>query len=237
MLLLLGAIVAGVLTAASPCVLPVLPVVLGGGMLTADVAVLICSLAASVIACSVLLRTGTLLLAVPPQAWAMVSGGLLVALGLVQLLPAAWERTASAVRLSAAPRLLPAGRSRQGARGAAVAGAALGPVFASCSPLYAYVVATALPASPAWGSALLLAYVAGLCGALLAVAALGQRAARRLRWAADPHGSVRRVAGLLFVAVGVAILVGADKAVETWAVGHVPLTGLWTFDERFLPGR
>jgi cytochrome c-type biogenesis protein len=237
MVLLVGAVVAGVLTAASPCVLPVLPVVLGGGLLTVDVAVLLCALAVSVIACSVLLRAGTLLLAVPPQAWAVVSGGLLVALGLVQLLPAAWDRAASALRLTSAPRLLPVGRSRQDVRGAALAGAALGPVFASCSPLYAYVVATALPASPAWGSVLLLAYVAGLCGALLAVAALGQRAARRLRWAADPDGAVRRVAGLLFVAVGVAILAGADKAVETWAVEHVPLTGLWTFDEHFLPGR
>lgn len=237
MVLLLGAIVAGVLTAASPCVLPVLPVVVGGGMLAADVAVLLASLAASVVAFSVALRAGTAFLAVPRPAWAALSGGLLVALGLVQLLPSVWDRTASAVRLTSAHRLLPGAGPRGGARSAALAGAALGPVFASCSPLYAYVVATALPASPAWGSVLLLAYVSGLCCALLAVAALGQRAVRRLRPAADPHGIARRLAGLLFVAVGVAILLGADKAVETWAVENVPLTGVWTFDQHFLPGR
>jgi cytochrome c biogenesis protein CcdA len=237
-LLLAGALVAGVLTAASPCVLPVLPVVLGGaaGAGASRVAVLVGSLGASVVAFTLLLRAGTSLVGVPRQAWPVVSGGLLVALGLTQLVPAAWDRAVAVTGLSRSHVLLRPG-AHGGAASAVLTGAALGPVFSSCSPLYGYVVATVLPASAALGLALLLAYVAGLAGAVLAVAGAGRRAVAVLRPAADPRGGVRIVAGAVLVLVGVAVLVGADRTAETWAVEHLPLMGLWTFDATFLPAR
>ena len=238
MLLLAGALVAGLLTAASPCVLPVLPVVLGGaaGATPSRMALLVGSLAASVVAFTLLLRAGTLLVGVPRGVWPLVSGGLLLALGLTQLVPAAWERVAAVTGLGRTSVLLRSG-TRQGAASAVLTGAALGPVFSSCSPLYAYVVATVLPASATLGLALLLAYVAGLAGAVLAVAGAGRRAVAVLRPAADPHGAVRAAAGVLLVLVGVAVLVGADRSAETWAVEHLPLMGVWTFDAHFLPAR
>jgi cytochrome c biogenesis protein CcdA len=237
-LLLAGALVAGVLTAASPCVLPVLPVVLGGaaGSSPSRVAVLVGSLAASVVAFTLLLRAGTVLVGVPRGLWPVVSGGLLVALGLTQLVPMAWDRAATLSGLSRAHVLLRPG-GRQGTASAVLTGAALGPVFSSCSPLYAYVVATVLPASAALGLVLLLTYVAGLAGAVLAVAGAGRRAVAVLRPAADPRGGVRLAAGALLVLVGVAVLVGADRSAETWAVEHLPLMGVWTFDATFLPAR
>jgi cytochrome c-type biogenesis protein len=281
MLLLTGAVVAGLLTAASPCVLPILPVILGTAALgtrpvpilpapivTAPVAtmpvaigadakpvtsssgragdtapldgqlrllVLTASLGASIVAFTVLLRAGTWLLPVPRATWSWLSGGLLVLIGLTQLIPTFGEWTTSRLRLSSAHRAVSRART-PGVRAAAVTGAALGPVFSSCSPLYAYVVATVLPASPAQGLVLLLAYVSGLCGTVLAVALAGRRAARRLRWATDPSGPVRRLVGILLLIVGLAIITGVDKAAETWAVQNLPLTALWTLDATFLPG-
>jgi cytochrome c-type biogenesis protein len=274
-LLLLGAIVAGLLTAASPCVLPVLPVLLGGALLTAPSAVappalsgvrasigplrarprtgalpdgdraaprrfllmLTASLGASVVTFTLLLRATTLLLPVPRVTWSVLSGGLLILLGLSQVIPQWWERAAAALRLSRTQRLMPSPSGLRGTRTAVLAGIALGPVFSSCSPLYAYVVATVLPASAMHGLVLLLAYVAGLCGTLLVVGLAGRRAAVRLRWAAAPHGLVRRAVGVVLFVVGIAILLGADKTAETWAVENLPLTGLWTFDAQFLPRR
>jgi hypothetical protein len=46
---------------------------------------------------------------------------------------------------------------------------------------------------------------------------------------------VRRSVGALLLIVGLAIVTGADKAAETWAVAHLPLTALWTVDASFLP--
>lgn len=114
---------------------------------------------------------------------------------------------------------------------------ALGPVFSSCSPLYGYVVATVLPASPTQGLVLMLAYVVGLSGTLLLVALAGQRAVRRLRWTADPRGWLRRTVGVLLVIVGLAVLTGADKDLQTWLVEHNPIEGITLFDQRFIPDR
>jgi len=174
---------------------------------------------------------------VPRVTWSVLSGGLLILVGLSQVFPGWWERAASVLGLSRAQRWMPSPGGSSSLGTAALAGVALGPVFSSCSPLYAYVVAMVLPASAVHGLVLLLAYVAGLCGTLLVVGLAGRGVAVRLRWAADPHAVVRRVVGVVLLAVGAAILVGADKTAETWAVENLPLNGLWTFDAQFLPGR
>jgi cytochrome c biogenesis protein CcdA len=108
-------------------------------------------------------------------------------------------------------------------------------VFSSCSPLYAYLVVTLIPAEPLFGLVLLLAYVAGLCSTLLAVVVLGQRAVRRLRWAADPHGRFRRGLGLLLLLVGLMVLTGADKDLQTWVLENSPWRP-WELDAGFVPG-
>ena len=265
--LTLGALIAGTLTTLAPCVLPLLPVIVGGsvaptptqvgatpplaagrGTLTVATAlpvvlgdrqravIIAASLGASVALFTLLLRATTALIDIPASTWAAVSGGLLITLGLGQLLPAAWEHLATRLGLAArSNRLIRPDRATQGRTGAVLTGVALGPVFSSCSPLYAYVVATVLPTSLSSGLVLLTAYVIGLSGTLLAIALLGQRAVRRLRWTSDPHGWLRRSVGALFVLVGLAVLTGVDRDVQTWLVQHGPLTGVWTFDQVFIP--
>lgn len=181
-------------------------------------------LGASVFGFTLLLRASTALIDIPTRTWQLLSGGLLVGLGLVAIFPAVWDRFAvsSGMGASTAGRLSVAGR-RGGWVGAALTGVALGPVFTSCSPLYAYVVVTVLPASPARGLVLLTAYVIGLCAILLAVGLVGQRLIRRLRWAADPHSPLRRIVGIVFVVLGVLILTGTLQNVEAWVLEYSPI--------------
>ena len=131
-------------------------------------------------------------------------------------------------------RRLAAARQREGSLGAVLTGAALGPVFTSCSPLYAYVIVTALPGSFTDGLVLLVGYVIGLCGMLLAVALLGQRAIGGARWAADPHGWFRRALGWAFILVGVAIIAGWDRDLQTWVIENSPVRP-WELDSGFIP--
>jgi cytochrome c biogenesis protein CcdA len=257
LLLVVGALVAGVLTTLAPCVLPLLPVVVGGSLgPTLDrepvpsgstatrtrvlaghrrAVVVTASLGASVVLFTLLLKVSTALIGLPVGLWQLLSGGVLLLLGLTQLLPAVWDAVSTRWMLGAraGSRLSSAG-SHDGVAGAVLTGAALGPVFSSCSPLYAYLVVTLLPAEPLFGLVLLLAYVVGLCGTLLAVALLGQRAVRRLRWAADPHGRARRVLGLVLVAVGLLVLTGADKELQAWLLEHSPWRP-WELDAGFVP--
>lgn len=274
MLALLGAFVAGVLTTLAPCVLPLLPVIVGGSVSGASdpagpaspaggafpggaargtalatapprsswltpartrAMVITGSLGASVLAFTLLLKASTALIGVPPQVWQWVSGGLLIALGLVSVFPGIWERLSAALQLqSRSTSGLTAARDRDGRAGQILTGAALGPVFTSCSPLYGYVVVTVLPADLGYGLLLLLAYVAGLSGTLLIVALLGQRAVAGARWAADPHGWFRRGLGLVFVVVGVLVATGWMKDIEAWLVMNSPIRP-WDLDSGFIP--
>lgn len=240
MLVLLGAVVAGVLTTLAPCVLPLLPVIVGGSLSGGGAAarravVVAASLGASVVAFTLLLKASTAFIGVDPQVWSLVAGGLLVALGAVALFPRLWESLAGRLGLQQRTSTgLAVARDREGLAGATLTGAALGPVFTSCSPLYGYVVVTVLPARPGYGLALLAAYVVGLCGTLLVVALAGQRLVRRLGWLADPHGWLRRGLGLVFVAVGIAVIAGLDRDLQTWILEHSPIRP-WELDEGFIP--
>lgn len=230
-LALLGALIAGALTTLAPCALSLLPVVVGGSISGAAdsgavrrAVIVTTSLGVSVFVFTLALRATTALIDVPPSTWRWLSGGLLVGLGLVAVFPEAWDRVSVATGLSrGSARGLSAAHRRGGTLGAVLTGVALGPVFTSCSPLFGYVVVTVLPAEPARGLALLMAYVAGLVGVLLPIALLGQRAVRRLRWAADPHSWFRRGLGVLFVVIGVLVITGLMQDVETWVLDHSPI--------------
>ncbi len=230
-LALVGAVLAGALTTLAPCALSLLPVVVGGSISGAAdshavrrAVVVTASLGASVFVFTLALRATTALIDVPPSVWRWVSGGLLIVLGLAAVVPEAWDRFSAATGFSRRSALgLSAAHRRRGTLGAVLTGVALGPVFTSCSPLFGYVVVTVLPAEPARGLALLTAYVAGLVGVLLPIALLGQRAVRRLRWAADPNSWFRRGLGVLFVVIGLLVATGLMQDVETWVLEHSPV--------------
>jgi cytochrome c biogenesis protein CcdA len=264
MLALLGAVLAGALTTLAPCVLPLLPVIVGGSVArgasgpsssvgsglpgSAPVAVaarprrasrsaviITASLGASIFLFTLLLKASTSLIGIPTQVWEWVSGTVLILLGLVALFPGLWERVGAALQLQARTSTgLSAARRRDGVWGEVLTGAALGPVFTSCSPLYGYVIVTVLPADFGYGLVLLLAYVAGLCGTLLVIALVGQRAVGGARWAADPHGWFRRGLGAVFVVVGLLVLTGWMKDIETWLISNSPIRP-WDLDSGFIP--
>jgi thiol-disulfide isomerase/thioredoxin len=106
-------------------------------------------------------------------------------------------------------------------------GAALGPVFSSCSPTYFVILATVLPASFGMGLLDLGAYAVGLSGFLLIIALVGQRLVDRLGVAIDPEGWFRRAIGLLFLLVGVAVMTGAMLRFEAYLLNNgFDLTGI-----------
>lgn len=237
--LLLVSLAAGILTVAAPCVLPLLPVIVGGSIVSEDAdprrarlrpVVIAASLAVSVIAFTLLLKATTALLGIPPQAWQVISGGIVVLLGLNLLVPSFWDRISAALGLqNRSNRALDASIGRQSLGGDIVTGAALGPVFSSCSPTYALIVATVLPVSFGEGLLYIVVYAAGLAGTLMLVAYLGRSFAKRLGWLADPGGWFRRTIGVVFILVGIAVLFGLDKTLQTLVLDlgwYDPISGL-----------
>jgi len=240
-MLVFGAFIAGILTTLAPCVLPLLPVIVGGsiGKPSAEARkrayLIAASLGASVIIFTLLLRATTALIDIPALTWQLVSGIILIGLGVVSIYPKLWDAVSAKLSLQRrSNKQLVAARERGGTAGAILAGAALGPVFTSCSPLYLYVIVAVLPASFAEGVVLLLAYAIGLCGALLLVSLLGQKVIGKARWIANPDGNFKRVLGMIFILVGVAVILGLDKDLQFWILEYSPIR-LWELDKGFIP--
>lgn len=226
--LLIVSFVAGTLTAAAPCILPLLPVIVGGSIARGGKdqnrnwqrpLIIASSLAVSVIVFTLLLKATAALLGVPVMFWQIVSGIIVTSLGISFLWPVLWEKAALKTGLyGGAHKLMGGSYAKKGFAGDALMGFSLGPVFNSCSPTYALIVATILPASFAKGFTYLLAYALGLAGILLLIAYAGQSVASKLGWLAAPSGWFKRMVGILFIIVGVSVIFGLDKQFQAFVL-------------------
>jgi cytochrome c biogenesis protein CcdA/thiol-disulfide isomerase/thioredoxin len=229
MLLLLIAFIAGILTILAPCVLPLLPVIIGGSISgnkkdKFKPYIICAALAFSIIFFTLILKFSTFLIGFSSTALDWVSGTLLIGLGVVGLLPDLWEKLVIKLNWQAASqRFLGRGeRNKNKYIGPVLIGVALGPVFASCSPTYAFILASVLPVSFLAGLFYLAAYSIGLAGALLAVSIGGKRVLQRYAWAVNTHGLFRRLIGFVFIIIGVVIILGQQIKIETWVANHLP---------------
>lgn len=237
---LLLSFIAGVLTVFAPCVLTLLPVIVGGSLRSDTTKkrpyIVTTSLVASLILFTLLLKASTALISIEPKVWSYMSGGLVVILGIVMLFPSLWDELIGRLGIQAkAQELLGgAGRTKNGAFSAVLTGFALGPVFSSCSPTYSWVIATVLPRSSFAGIFYLIIYCAGVALTLLAVSLLGQRLLKRIQWATNPKGWFQRVIAILFIMVGIFVVTGLDKRVQTWLVERDYLN-LIEFERKLTP--
>lgn len=222
MLLLLGAFFAGMITVLAPCVLPLLPVIIGGSI-SGNVNdkrrpfIIVASLAASLILFTVLLKATTLFIDVPPEVFVYASGGIIVGLGILLLFPSIYEHVIMKLNLQTkSQQLLGEGNGKGPIIGAIITGAALGPVFSSCSPVYAYILATVLPVNFGVAMVAIIAYVLGLALMLLLIGFAGQRFIRKIRFASNPKGWFNRTLAIIFIVVGLLIITGYDKKLQTY---------------------
>lgn len=222
MFLLLVSFVAGILTILAPCVLPVLPVIIGGTLQNGtkrNPYLITAALAGSIVVFTLLLKFSTLFINIPQEVWSTISGIVIISLGLASLFPTQWQKLSLKLGFGQKSDELLHDSVRVNSHwGDILIGMALGPVFSSCSPTYFLILATVLPASFLLGTLYLIAYALGLALALLAVALLGQRFIKKARFAANPTGWFRRSLGILFLVVGLFIISGADKTVQTYLV-------------------
>jgi cytochrome c-type biogenesis protein len=227
--LLIVSFLAGVLTVFAPCILPLLPVIIGGSI-ARDQAdqptkssirplVIALSLGLSVMIFTLLLRATTALLGIPQSVWQLTAGLIVLALGIHFLWPTLWEKFAIKLGIhNSANTFLGSTFGKTGFAGDALTGFALGPVFNSCSPTYALIVATVLPSSFALGVSYLAAYAIGLAGTLLVIAYTGQAIVKKLGWLADQSGWFRRVIGVLFIIVGLLVVFGLDRKIQVYVL-------------------
>jgi cytochrome c-type biogenesis protein len=90
-------VLAGILTVLAPCILPLLPVVVGSSepgarRISRRALRVIGSLVVSVVLFTLLLKATTLFIEIPSYAWAWFSGTVLVLLGITMVFPLLWAK-------------------------------------------------------------------------------------------------------------------------------------------------
>ncbi|HEX6325755.1 MAG TPA: hypothetical protein VFZ72_04235 [Jiangellaceae bacterium] len=228
------ALFAGALSVLAPCVVGLLPILIGRsvapGSRSHSAVLVIIGLCASIFIFTMLFRATTLLVDVPQRVWQYVAGAILVGFGVVSVVPQLWDWLSTRLRFAeAGDRGARFGIGRQSRAGDLVLGASLGPAFSACSPTYALIVAVILPVTPAEGAGYLIAYLVGLATMMVVIVVGGRRAVRALGWGVDPHGWFRRVLGVFFIMFGVAIATGLDKEL----LGFVVENGWFDWQLRF----
>ena len=235
---LLASLLAGSLTVLAPCILPLLPVVVGGSADSHKIAKplrIILALGASIFIFTLLLKASTVLIDIPDAFWRWFSGSILLSFGVLTLFPNLWQRLSVLLKLGGSShKLLSRGIKRKGSTGDILIGISLGPVFSSCSPTYSAIVVTVLPASYASGLIYLVGYIVGLFIPLLLIAAFGQRLTAKLGVLSNPKGWFKRGLAILFILVGLAIISGLDKHFETWLVERGVYDGIVQLEDNLI---
>lgn len=218
MAFLIVSFIAGVLTVLAPCILPLLPVVVGSsatGRSKFTPYIVVGSLGLSIIIFTYLLKASTAFITIPAEFWTYLSGGILFLFGLILVFPKIWESVPGVSKLSiGSNKLVGQGYQKKSFWGDVLVGVALGPVFSTCSPTYFVILASVLPVSFALGTLYLLAYVIGLSLILLLIAILGQKFANKLQSAANSKGYFKKGIGILFIILGLLIAFGIEKKIE-----------------------
>ena len=213
MLLLLAiGFVAGVVTALSPCVLPVLPIVLAGGATGRRPLAIVAGIVLSFTVFTLFAAWLLDLLGLPEDLLRNLAIALLFLVALSLLVPQVAEWLARPLQFLTR-------RSGGDKGGGFLLGASLGLVFVPCAgPVLAAVTVIAARRDVGLDSLLLtLAYAIGAAVPMLAIAFAGQRAARVFRANAT---TVRRVSGVLVAGAALAIVFGVDRNLQTALPGY-----------------
>jgi len=215
-LLLLGiAVGAGVITAVSPCVFPVLPILFaGGGTGSRRRPVAIISGLVTSFAIFTLFATWILKQLGLPQDFLRN-----LAIALLFLLAATLVFPQLGLLLERPLYFLSRRRTRSDLGGGFLLGASLGLVFVPCAgPVLGAISANAARVQFGWRTILVTVfYSLGAAVPMLAIALLGEDVTRRLRASAV---RVRLALGVVMALAALAIVFNADQKLQTWFPGY-----------------
>ena len=219
---------AGSLTTLSPCVFPLLPLVLGGAVQGNRWAP-VCMGAGMALSFALIgMGLGWLgpVLGVDTEHVRVVGGVLLLVLGLVMWLPAASAQFARWMQPLATQANHVSRRLNTSSNAGALAlGAVLGLVWTPCSgPLLASALTLAASEGGVWqGGILLGVFGVGAATPLVAVAYASRRGFQSSQvWVLRFADRLKKTFGLLIALTGLAILTGADKWLEAWVLSVLP---------------
>ena len=227
MLNLVLALLAGVVTVAAPCTLPVLPILLGasvGQVSKARPAMIALGFVMSFSMVALALSAITRVFDFDPNVLRTVAAILLLGFGLLMIWPAPFEWLS--IRIGGL-----AGRGSAGTMspshsviGGFVLGTTLGLVWTPCAGpvLGSILTIVATSKDTAWASFLLVIYAIGAALPMLAIAYGGQAVTTRIRSIARLAPRLQQGFGVVVIAFAIASYFQYDTLIVAWLTGFYP---------------
>jgi cytochrome c-type biogenesis protein len=220
------ALLAGIVTVAAPCTLPMLPILLGasvgqtGKVRPALIALgFVISFSATALALSAITRVFDF----DPNHLRTAAAILLLGFGLLMIWPAPFEWFS--VRLSGhTSGAAGSPASHQGNIGGFVLGTTLGLVWTPCAGpvLGSILTVVATSNDTAWASALLVVYAIGAAIPMLAIAYGGQAVTTRVRSIAKISPKLQQGFGVVVIAFAIASYFQYDTLIVAWLTAFYP---------------
>ncbi len=223
MLNLVLALLAGVVTVAAPCTLPMLPILLGASVgQTSKVrpAMIAAGFVLSFSLVALALGAITRVFDFDPNSLRNGAAALLVAFGLLMIWPAPFEWLTSRIGGFTGNGLA----SSQGLIGGFVLGTTLGLVWTPCAGpvLGSILTIVATSKDTAWASLLLVIYAIGAALPMLAIAYGGQAVTTRIRSIASIAPKLQQGFGVVVIAFAIASYFQYDTLIVAWLTGFYP---------------
>lgn len=230
MTLFLFAMLAGVVTIAGPCILPLLPIILGTSTVRSHPSrplfiVLGFILSFSIFA--ILFSVFGGLLGLSPDAFRTIAAIVIGLFGVSMLFPKIQETAFSKLQPLLGTITPKTDIANQGLWSGFLLGASLGLVWTPCAgPILGSILTlVASKHDLAQAGSLLAAYAIGAGAPMLAIAYGGQAVTARVRSVAKYSTLIQRIFGALIVCVAIGIFVGFDRSIQTYLVTQAP----WLF--------
>jgi cytochrome c biogenesis protein CcdA len=223
MLNLVLALLAGVVTVAAPCTLPMLPILLGASVgQTGKVrpAMIALGFVMSFSMVALLLSAITRVFDFDPNVLRTGAAILLTGFGLLMIWPAPFERLSARI----GGFTCGSAASRQGMTGGFILGTTLGLVWTPCAGPVLGSILTVIATSKdtAWASLLLVVYAIGAAIPMLAIAYGGQAVTTRVRGVARIAPRLQQGFGAVVIAFALLSYLQYDTLIVAWLTGFYP---------------
>jgi cytochrome c-type biogenesis protein len=227
MIALLFALLAGVVTIAAPCTLPVLPMLLGsslGSQSRSRPVFMALGFIATFAAITLAFHFVTTLFGLEADQLRNVAIALLAVFGVLLLWPGAYERLSPRIAAVTGGWISPRLQARKDAFGGFLLGTTLGLVWTPCAGpvLGSILTLLATQTNAVWAGSLLLAYAVGAAVPMMAIAYGGQYAVRHVRSFAPYTHRLQQVFGVLVVGFAAAMFFQYDTIATAWLSSLYP---------------
>lgn len=238
LLLVIFAFLAGIVTILSPCILPVLPIILSSSIGATQIGKakpvgVITGFILSFTFFTLFLSTIVSLIGIPAESLRIFSVFVIALFGFSMLVPKfqIWTE----ILFSRLSQFLPQSQNQTGFGGGILIGLSLGLLWTPCvGPILASVISLAITGSVTLDAFFItLAYSVGTAIPMFFIMTLGQSASKKIPWLLNNSGNIQKIFGVLMILTALAIFFSFDRKFQTFILNTFPNygTGLTKFED------